>query len=309
MNGLALSEAYFLAYGIPMIQEGFPELKGRIAAGLVGYGSDCFGFDDKISQDHDWGPGFCLWLEKTDYAVARYQLQAAYDALPDRYMGFERMESAWGQNRVGVLEIGEFYKTFIGMSDAPADAMKWLLIPEENLAACTNGKVFCDDCGTFSDIRKRLLNYYPEDVRLKRIAGRLMSAAQSGQYNFARCSKRKTAYPSRYALVRFCDDVLRLVFLLNRQFCPFYKWRDMAAHSLPILGVFVTQMIEQLLTSRNNQQIIQLIERICVMLIDELKAQRLSNSDSDFLLDHGPIVQAQIHSERIRKLTVWYAGA
>jgi hypothetical protein len=69
MQGLEIAEKYFWKYGAPLIDQKFNQYKGRIAAGLVGDGSDCYGFDDEISQDHDWGPGFCLWLNKTDYAA------------------------------------------------------------------------------------------------------------------------------------------------------------------------------------------------------------------------------------------------
>lgn len=42
----------------------------------------------------------------------------------------------------------------------------------------------------FTRWRKTLLDFYPEDVRLKKIASRCMTIGQAGQYNLARCVKR-----------------------------------------------------------------------------------------------------------------------
>ena len=62
MNGLTLSRKFYDNYGEAMLREQFPELLPHIAVGLCGSGSECFGFDDEISQDHDFEPGFCLFL-------------------------------------------------------------------------------------------------------------------------------------------------------------------------------------------------------------------------------------------------------
>ena len=66
MKGLEISEKFFYEYGLPMIEKEFSEYKDRIAAGLVGHGSECFGFDDEISTDHDFEPGFSLWITAED---------------------------------------------------------------------------------------------------------------------------------------------------------------------------------------------------------------------------------------------------
>ena len=58
MRGLELSRGYFLEYGLPMLERDFPELKKFIAAGLVGSGSERFGFDDTVTRYHDFEPGF-----------------------------------------------------------------------------------------------------------------------------------------------------------------------------------------------------------------------------------------------------------
>ena len=50
MKGLELSERYYNTHGILMIEEKFSKYKDRIATGLVGDGSECFGFDDKMKK-------------------------------------------------------------------------------------------------------------------------------------------------------------------------------------------------------------------------------------------------------------------
>ncbi|MBR4767553.1 MAG: tetratricopeptide repeat protein, partial [Lachnospiraceae bacterium] len=42
-NGMELCRRYYEEIGAPMIREKFPEYEGRIAAGLVGEGSECYG--------------------------------------------------------------------------------------------------------------------------------------------------------------------------------------------------------------------------------------------------------------------------
>ena len=81
MKGLDLCRQYYFDIGRPLLYEKFPEVMPRCAAGLVGDGSECLGYDDDISQDHDFGPGFCLWLTAEDFRAYGAQIQEAYDWL------------------------------------------------------------------------------------------------------------------------------------------------------------------------------------------------------------------------------------
>ena len=108
----------------PLIADKYPEYQGRIAAGLVGHGSECYGFDDDLSRDHDFGPRFCLWLTDEDYAAIGERLQADYEALPQSFMGYGPREStarAQGAGRRdGVFRIGDFFESITGYRQAPS---------------------------------------------------------------------------------------------------------------------------------------------------------------------------------------------
>ena len=153
-TGMELAREFYEQAGRPMLQQKYPEYVGRIAAGLEGEGSECLGFDDAFSVDHDFGPGFCLWLTKEDYQAIGSQLQADYQALAARWEGAPaRNITPEGANRVGVMEIDEFFRRFTGHTHAPKadslrDVMVWNTIPQERLAAAVNGQVFEDPWGS-----------------------------------------------------------------------------------------------------------------------------------------------------------------
>jgi hypothetical protein len=303
MQGLELAEAYFSACGLPMILDRFAPIADRVAAGMVGPGSECHGFDDELSLDHDWGPGFCLWLNAVDYEVFGAQLQEAYRHLPAMFQGMgPRRVSPGEEHRVGVSSITAFYARYTGLEHYPRELRDWLPLPEQALSLCTNGKVFYDPSGTFSAWRQHLLGYYPEDIRLKKIASRCLTMAQSGQYNFARCLKRGETFAAHYAKTQFCNELMAMTFLLNRRFPPFYKWIHRATRDLPILGLAVHERITRLLETTEVRRKTNLIEELCAVVIDELHRQELSDADSDFLLDHGPVVNEKIRDPQLKNI-------
>jgi len=305
MKGLELAEKYFREYGAPMIVQKFGDYKERIAAGLVGEGSECYGFDDGISRDHDWGPGFSLWLTGEDYHAIGPRLQEELTGLPAEFEGFgPRQMTEWGTGRTGVFEIGDFYKRYTGFDHVPANIREWRLIPEVNLAACTNGKVFTDPLGEFTGFREELKSFYPEDVRLKKIAARCMSIAQLGQYNFMRCIRREEFVAARYVEAQFSAQVISLIFLLNRQYMPFYKWMHRAMKELPILGEVVYKLLSDIAIGYSPGKKSQLMEEICSLIISEFRREGLSDSPSDFLLDHAPLIQGKIRDNDLRNMDV-----
>lgn len=302
MKGLDLSRRYYNEVGRPALELACPELKGRMAAGLVGEGSECLGYDDELSRDHDWGPGFCLWLTGKDMDRWGGQARAVYETLPRTFLGFSRLrEHPMSAGRVGVFRVEEFYRRFLGRTTPPETAAQWLVLPEQALNVCTNGAVFQDDAGAFTAYRQALLAYYPEDVRRKRLAARCALAAQAGQYNLPRCLKRRDTVAALRALAEFVDHAQAAVFLLNRRYRPYYKWAHRALLDLPLLGKEAGDCFQQLAGGRQEQCLFA-AETLSGLIIRALEEQGLSGECGDFLLDHARAVQDTIKDPIIRSL-------
>ena len=128
MNGADISKAFYEEYGKPMLQE-FPELQPYLAAGLTGSGSECFGYDDEVSRDHDFEPGFCIFLPGEEIVDRRsaFLLERAYAKLPREFMGLRRSLAApVGGARHGVLRTAEFFMEKTGTPDGELSAADWL---------------------------------------------------------------------------------------------------------------------------------------------------------------------------------------
>ncbi len=318
MKGLELSRRYYLEVGRPMLVRKFPEYLPRIAAGLVGEGSECLGYDDEISRDHDFGPGFCLWLTGEDYQRVGKQMQEAYENLPDNFMGFgARKTGRMGRDRVGVMEISEFYRRFIGDEQPPSDMMRWLYLPEDKLAAVSSGEVFEDPLGEFSAVRAGILAYYPEDVRVKKIAARAAVMAQAGQYNYARCMRRGDFAAAFIAQSEFIRSAVSMLYLLNRRYMPFYKWMFRGLSGMKVLSE-ARECLDALVclgsqsdawsepypadwnpyVNLHDRKVMR-IEQICAMVVDELKRQGLTDRNDDFLEVHAWDIMKRIQDSQL----------
>lgn len=224
MNGLALARQYYAALGRPALERALPELVSRMACGLAGEGSECFGFDDALSRDHDWGAAFCIWLTQEDYDRFGARIQAVYDGLPAEENGFPiRQSGAQSGGRVGCLCMPAWYRRYTGAPEGPCTLPQWRRAPEAFLATAVNGVVFDDPSGHFSAVRERLLAFYPEDVRLKKLAARVAGMAQAGQYNYPRCVRRGESVAAQLALAEFARAAMSTAYLLGRRYAPFYK--------------------------------------------------------------------------------------
>lgn len=298
MKALDFSEEYYKEIASPALATEFPELVTRMAAGLVGNGSECFGYDDEISRDHDWGVDFFIWMSENDRElipkVAAFKKRLFEKTLPQ----FKRERSEYGAS-IGVMTTGDFYKQLIGFPEGPNDVKQWRMAPEENFAMTVNGRVFYDGDGIFTNIREKLLRYYPEDLRRKKMAARCMAIAQTGQYNYTRMAQRQDWVTVQAVLTRFCDNATSLVFLLNKTFRPFYKWAFRKLRELPILGDKIGTLIYELTLiqgfsdgpTRKREEI---IKNICSELAFELKRQGFTQTDDWFFTSHAEEIQRSI---------------
>ena len=292
-----------------MLQEQFPELLPQLAVGLFGSGSECFGFDDEVSRDHDFEPGFCIFLPGEDIVDRRQEflLERAYAKLPKEYMGFTKAKmQPVGGPRHGVFRTGEFFREKIGTEDGYLTATQWLTMPESMLAEITNGKMFYDGPGEVSGIRERL-STYPADIRRKRLAGNLLLMAQSGQYNYTRCLAHGETGAAALAAAEFVKSTMQTVFLLNQVYEPYYKWSFRAMRALPKLSL-LAELCEYLITTDNAEEQAEskydVMESIAADVIDELLDQGLTKADCGDLEKHAYSVNDGIEDAGIRNLHI-----
>lgn len=294
MSGLKAAKSLYENYGKKIIKEQFFEYEDRIAVGLVGHGSECFGFDDAMSQDHDYDGGFCLFLTDEDDVKIGVSLSRAYGEIVRDY-GTVSQKSALGGNTRGVQTVNGFYARYLGGNPLKT-ALDWLYLPHYAIAEATNGEVFCDKLGEFSAMRQKLLTGEPEDTRLKRLAARVLTMAQTGQYNFPRCKQRLDAAAANHALYLFADAVGEAVFILNRAYAPYYKWRYRAMKNLSKLS-HISDDLAALFASQNQQY---LVEKICSDIREELIKQNLSTASEEFLEPHAFQVFSKIEDRELK---------
>lgn len=272
------------------VELNLPDLVPYMCLALVGTGSECLGFDDTISEDHDFTKRCQLFLPADIYTANQDRLQSYFK---NYVYGTVQIES-----------ISDFYRRYTLYPEGPQCDKEFRRVPQDLLCTATNGEVFLDNFGSFTHIRQRLLGYYPEGIRLRKIAYELNQLAQSGQYNLPRMLQRGDTIAASLALHQFVHHYMLLVHLLNKSYAPFYKWLYRHSCSLPILGNTVKHGIPELLDApiRDTKPH---IDRLCNAIIQELQLNGLSTSPIDFLTYQAKEVVQRIQDPLLRGEDSW----
>lgn len=312
MKGIELAKDYYEQFGKAMLEEQFADLLPLLAVGIIGSGSECFGFDDDVSADHDFEPGFCIFLPGEDVVDRKqaFALERAYAKLPKEFMGYRRaMFSPVGGARHGVIRTAQFLAEKLGTAQSTLSAQDFLRIPEQSLAEITNGEIFFDNYGEITAVRESLA-YYPEEIRRKKLAGHLLLMGQAGQYNYMRCLKHGEEAAAQLAVFAFVKSAMQVIFLLNRRYEPYYKWSFRALRELPQLSL-EAELFEYLLTTPNDGELAQqkydVIEGICADVIEVLIERGLSKAVCGDLEKHAYSVNDGIEQSNLRNMSI-FAG-
>ena len=293
-SNLEQSREFYEKYGKPMIHQLFPEYEARIAVGMVGEGSDCFGFDDEISTDHDYAVGFCMWLTKEDMLTIGPELQEAYNNLVLEQKVFESKMDRF-RNRRGVFEINEFYQSNV---------------EECKLAEMVNGQVFRDDLELFTERRNELLKYYPEEFWRKKLANYLHEFSQYAQSNYARMMAREDYVTANLCISKAIESAMDIAYILNKEYAPYYKWKKKGLEKLGKMRdiVWICEQLSLISCQKkawenkmyNSSQIntddkcVVLLETLARIILEKLQDRNLVKGTDVFLENYiGQVLEGE----------------
>ena len=317
--GLELNRLFFEEIVRPLIAVHFPDLV--YSSALIGYGSDVLGYDTELSTDHEWGPRLWLFLDESDDA-AFYQVGNALDEtfqhhLPTTFRGystnFSAPDAAGGRVRrmepvapgdapsinhhIDIWSVDEFLRWELGVDTVDHLGVgDWLTFPELKLLEVTAGAVYYDGLGRLASLRERLA-YYPRDIWLYRLAAQWQRISQEEAF-VGRCGDVGDELGSRLIAARLVHDLIRLCFLLERQYAPYSKWLGTAFGRLA-LAERVGPRLSSVLTASTWQEREQHLAQVYEFVARAQNALSLAEpQDANSRLYYGGRPYRVIHAER-----------
>lgn len=216
----------------------FHDVYLRSAIGLAGYGSDCYGLDDDISTDHDWGPALCIWLNDEDYENYADSIQKMYDSCVEEFISENnlkpRRETPQGNGRVGVLRLCCFVNEILGCNCFDNE-VEWSYktnsfddilkesIEEVKLSTITNGEIFHAGDGKFVNLRKTIGEGYTGEEKIMRLKRECVLFSQNLQYNLRRTLVREDFMTARLIFDAGVRNALDIMYLINDKYRPHDK--------------------------------------------------------------------------------------
>lgn len=229
----------------PSLERTMPQETARTCFGVFGYGSEALKLDDEYSRDHHWGLRLNALMPDELYATRRDALIHAFRAnLPATFRGHSLREGHAGTG----LEL-DSYESFlartVGITHPPRTLQDWLVIPEEDITHVINGEIWHDPAGEFSNLRAVFAGYYPEPVRLRRLANGCRYYSGMGAYALKRALLRGNELYATTAFARAIRLGIHIAFMLERQYFPYDKWLYAYFCRLPRLAAPLKPIVDE----------------------------------------------------------------
>ena len=234
--GLTLSASFFHKAAKPVLDQHFPSL--AYSAGSIGFCSDVMGFDTEISRDHCWGPRFTLFLSEDDLssqgetiskALAQH-LPFEIDGYPTNFNkpDYEGGVPQWTDKRpilhsISLATVSGFSNSYLRI-DATREIEEdaWFALPPQHLFTIRSGSVFHDGLGLLNPLRERL-HWYPRDVWLF-LMGNQWHALNEEEPFVGRAGHVGDELGSRLIASSQIREMMKLAFLMEKQYAPYSKW-------------------------------------------------------------------------------------
>lgn len=245
--GLKLCERFYLTQVRPILDEEFPNV--RHSAALIGWGSEVLEFDTAISRDHHWGPRLLLFLDSRDYSKLKHRIsQSLSNNLPYEFMGYStsfgkpqpngvrhavRITRGPVRHMVQIFTLKSFFEARLKFDPSTKiEVTDWLTFPQQRLLELVSGKVYHDGLGELQKIRSKL-KFYPRDVWLYLLAAQWTKISQEEAF-VGRTGDVGDELGSQVVAARLVREIMKLAFLMERQYAPYSKWLGTAFSKLKI---------------------------------------------------------------------------
>lgn len=326
--GLQLSGLFYREAVKPLLDVHYPGL--RHSAALLGSGSEVLGFDTPMSTDHHWGPRVMLFLSDQEHSLYAEPIHDTLrHHLPRTFYGYstnftepdpddngtqllKAIQSGPVNHRVEIFTISAFFNNLLSFDPYTEIAITdWLTFPSQRLRSVTAGTVYHDDLG-LNTIREKL-SWYPHDVWLYLLAAGWTRIAQEEAF-VGRTGYVGDELGSQVIAARLVRDVMRMCFLMERQYPPYSKWYGTAFSKLSCAPE-LTPFLREVMLKGRWQEREQALSRVYEILAGMHNALGVTGTLPEkvspyfgrpFQVIHGDqfaaAIKAAIQDERVRRI-------
>lgn len=251
IKGLELSESFFNENKALLFKKIPSNAIEYITIGLFGFGSECYGVDDEISEDHDFDQGFIILVEDSVPLTDFLKIKQAYDCLPKLYKRFCLLN----QTKHGVHYMKE-YLNYLGVNDIKN-------ISDESKALLLNGKLFYQGfASTFAnlryDIRKNSNYDFLIDLSLK-----ALEINKYIPYNLKRSLDRGDLYTFKSLKNNLVNHLIEFYYIYHKMYLPHDKLRLKLMDNNSIIKKWIYYILD-------HDDISKLYEEISAKIIETL---------------------------------------